>query len=194
MKTHSDRSDYTVEEYIALLEEGEQKYEYDNGRIYLMAGAKPPHNRIQYDLIPAIAVRSRDAGCRGFGSDQAVWIELEGRYVFPDLVYSCEPEDKFDQAELGLVNPSLIIEILSKRTEKRDRGEKFDWYRSIPSFREYVLIDSRSIAAQGYYRHDDGRWTIQNHYRRNQSVRFHTLGIEVPLNEIYQRVHFEEEE
>ena len=147
---------------MALLEEGEQKYEYDNGRIYLMAGAKPPHNRIQYDLIPAIASRSGRGGCRGFGSNQAVYISIKEKYVFPDLVYSCESEDLFDDADFGLANPSLIIEVLSKKTEKRDRGEKFDWYRSIPSFQEYVLIDSRSIAVQGYYRHEDGRWTIQH--------------------------------
>ena len=176
---------YTVEEYIELAENSQEKLEYHDGMIVAMAGATPPHNRIATDLSAYLVTFAEK--CRGFNGDQAVWIENQNRYVYPDLSFVCDKEDEFTNGRF-LVNPSLLIEILSEKTEKHDRGPKFSWYCTLPSFREYVLIDSRSMKVEGFYRREDGYWAIQNLYLPEQELRFHTLDITISLERIYKRV------
>ena len=89
-----------------------------------------------------------------------------------------------------LVNPSLVVEIFSEATGAHDRTGKLTWYRSLPSFREYLLIDSLALHVDAFYLHEDGRWTIQNLYQLDQTLHIHTLGLEIPLREIYRRVDF----
>ena len=89
-----------------------------------------------------------------------------------------------------LVNPSLVVEIFSEATGAHDRTGKLTWYRSLPSFREYLLIDSLALHVDAFYLHEDGRWTIQNLYQPDQTLHIHTLGLEIPLREIYRRVDF----
>ena len=178
---------YTKEEYFALLEQSEVKLEFHDGEIVMMAGAKPPHNKIQHDLSAAIARRDHD--CEGFGPDQAIAIPRFNRYVFPDLSFVCTA-DEYDESGLCLVNPSLVVEILSEGTGNHDRTGKLAWYRSLPSFREYLLIDSLSIHIDAFFLHEDGRWTIQNLYQREQNLRIYTLDLEIPLADIYRRVNF----
>ena len=111
------------------------------------------------------------------------------RYVFPDLSYVCS-EDQYDESGICLVNPSLIVEILSGTTGAHDRTGKLTWYRSLPSFREYLLIDSLALHVDAFYLHKAGRWTIQNLYQPDQVLRIPTLKLEIPLREIYRRVDF----
>lgn len=136
-----------------------------------MTGASPAHNRIATDLS-AYLVTSAES-CRGFNSDQAIWIESQNRYVCPDLSFVCDDKDKFNRNQF-LVNPALLIEVLSEKTEKHDRGPRFSWYCTLPSFQEYILIDSRSMKVEGFYRREDGYWAIQNLYLPEQELTFHT--------------------
>ena len=183
---------YTFEEYLEQSRAAEGRLEYHAGHIEAMAGAKGPHNRIQGDTYAYLSSMLRkQGGCRPYNSEQAVAIPAFDRYVYPDMSFVCEPEDQFtDEQELFLANPSLLIEVLSDGTEGRDRDEKLVWYNSLPSFREYVMIDSRKIAVRGFFRHDDQRWSIQNLYERQQVLRLYSLGIDLPLAEVYRRVVF----
>ncbi|WP_020569648.1 Uma2 family endonuclease [Neolewinella persica] len=179
---------YTIEEYIRLSENSQEKLEYHDGLIVAMAGASPAHNRIVTDLSAYLVTNSDQ--CRGFNSDQAVAIESQKRYVFPDISFVCDEEDEFDK-ERFLKNPSLLIEVLSDKTEKHDRGPKFSWYRSLSSFKEYVLIDSRALRVESFYHREDGHWDIQNLYLPDQELYFHTLDVSIPLAKIYKRVNLD---
>lgn len=181
---------YTLDEYMSLADKSQEKLEYHDGLIVAMAGASPAHNRIVTDLSAYLVTLSDY--CRGFNSDQAIAIESQNRYVFPDLSFVCDDEDKFDKDRF-LKNPSLLIEVLSDKTEKHDRGPKFSWYRSLPSFKEYVLIDSRALRVESFFHRADGHWDIQNHYLPEQELYFHTLGLSITLERIYKRVNFDPE-
>lgn len=176
---------YSIEEYLSMAEDSLEKLEYHDGLIVAMAGATPAHNRIATDLLAYLVTFSER--CRGFNSDQAVKIESQRRYVYPDLTFVCDDKDDFDNNRF-LTNPALLIEVLSDKTEKHDRGPKFSWYCSLPSFKEYVLIDSRAMRVQSFYRRTDGHWDIQNLYLPDQELYFHTLDVSMTLERVYKRV------
>lgn len=182
------RGDYTREEYIDLLEASEQKLEFHDGQIVMVAGAKGPHNRITMNLSGLLYNNPKD--CEPHGSDQALTLPAFRKYVFPDLMFVCDSDDGSiydDESERFLVNPCLIVEVLSTKTAEYDRTEKFVMYRSLPTFREYVLIDSRKMQVESFYREDDTSWIIQNLWLPEHELTFHTLGKKLKLEQIYRR-------
>jgi len=182
---------YSVEEYFALLEKSESKLEYSKGTITMRAGAKFNHNRIKDDTSGYIW--SRLDGCRPFSSDQAVACPKEKSYYFPDLVFCCEENDHSENDnELILLNPSVIIEVLSQSTAAKDRDEKFHAYWQIESLSEYILIDSRRLKVDVFHRKGDATWDMRSYFRIDQVVVLETLNVEIPMSIIYGRVVFKE--
>jgi Uma2 family endonuclease len=182
-----DRDNYTREEYIALLETTADKIEYHNGKIMMMAGAKGPHNRIVMDLTGQLY--NNPNGCKPHGSDQALSLPEYNKYLFPDLMFVCDEDNGNvyeDESEIFLMNPCLIIEVLSKKTAEYDRTPKFTMYRSLPTFREYILIDSRRMQIEAFYKEDEKGWIIQNLWKPEQQLTIHTLGTSLTLTQIYQ--------
>src|SRR6185369_1620461 len=131
---------YTPEEYLTLERESETRHEYIGGEIFEMAGANKHHNRISTNVIRPLDNQTIERNCNVYGSDLRIKISSTGKYTYPDIVAVCGEEVFEDETEDTLLNPMLIIEVLSKSTEAYDRGEKFEYYQTIESFREYVLI------------------------------------------------------
>lgn len=184
-----DRGDYSLEEYFSLLESSQHKLEYVNGVIIELSGATAQHNRIKEDTSGFLW--SKLKACRSLGSDMAVSVQSAKSYYFPDLVFVCEEEDLFeDDNETRLINPSVVIEILSKSTEVRDRGEKFHAYWQLSSLKEYILIDSRSMRVDIFSRTKENTWLMRSYTQLSDIAPFDTLDIEVPLSIIYSRVKF----
>jgi len=157
------RCDYTREEYVDLLEKSEQKMEYHDGQIVMMAGATGPHNRITMNLSGLLYGNPNN--CEPQGIDQALTLPAFRKYVFPDLTFVCDADKGSlydDDSDQFLINPCLIVEVLSRKTAECDRTEKFVIYRSLPTFREHLLIDSRKMQVESFYREDDTSWIIQN--------------------------------
>ena len=181
------RNDYSRAEYQQMLERSEEKLEYHGGKILSMAGAKGPHNRIVMDLTGRLYDNPKS--CEPHGSNQALSLPAYDKYIFPDLMFVCEESGNVyeDEAKLFLTNPCLIIEVLSKNTAEYDRTAKFAMYRSLPSFQEYVLVDSRKMQVESFCREDSKGWIIQNLWRAEQELTFHTLGATLSLEEIYRR-------
>jgi Uma2 family endonuclease len=189
----STKKRYTPEAYFELLTQSEDKWEYEDGLLVMMAGGTPNHNRVKADL--GIYIGSRLKKCRPFDSDQAVSIPRSHCYFFPDLTYVCGPEDEFEESAgiSRLLNPTVIVEVLSENTEARDRGDKFHAYFSLPSVREYLLIDSRQPRVDVYSRDGERQWHMQSYYSLDQEVEIRSLDLHVPLAAIYQRVDWPEE-
>lgn len=183
---------YTEQEYFDLLTESDFKYEFHDGRVVMMAGGKRAHNLTQRNLFSAL---DRAKGtCTVYNSDTAVHIPKYNKYYFPDITALCGDERYTEVGGIERVlNPQLLVEVLSIGTEKKDRGEKFDAYKTLESFKEYVLIDSRTAHVMTYFREEQGLWRIGNYYRMDQDVEFLTLNVKVPMSVIYKNVVFLEE-
>lgn len=182
---------YTHEEYFELLDSSEDRYEYHDGEIRMMAGGTSSHSKIKGDLNAFLTIAARGGVCEPFDSDMAVHIPKWNSYVFPDLSFVCDQAKYGDKAQRLLLNPALLIEVISETSEGYDRGEKFWKYRSLDSFREYMLIDSRRYAVECWYKEDEKIWRMDAAFSREESVYLHTLKVSLPLAEIYRRVAFE---
>ncbi|WP_420461272.1 Uma2 family endonuclease [Neolewinella sp.] len=190
MEARQIRTDirYSREEYFRVLEDSLHKYEFLDGRLLMMAGGTAAHNDIIDNL--GYALRSAEHDCFIKGSENAVSIRELNRYYFPDTTAVCADSVEYEPGGgiARLINPALIVEVLSQKTAEYDRSEKFAAYRRLESFREYILIDSRKCAIESYYRQDRNSWQIGSFYRMDQVLPIQTLGIQIPLTKLYEGV------
>lgn len=181
------RQYYTPEEYFQLLEESEVKFEYHDGYLEMMAGGTSNHNIISSNLRGELYIALRESDCIVYDSDQAVQIDDYNRYLFPDASVVCGKREFEDEKQMRLKNPFLIIEVLSETTEAYDRGEKFRYYRSLPSFREYVLIHSSRVLCEIFYREESNLWRISAVSDLDESIHLHSLKLDIPLRQLYAK-------
>ena len=135
---------YTPKEYLAIERASQQKNEYFNGDIFAMGGASERHNLIVGNVFASLHIQMRDKPCKVYSSDMRVKISATGLYTYPDIVALCGEASFDDEQQDTLLNPNVIIEVLSKSTEGYDRGEKFAHYRKIETVKECILI-SQSV-------------------------------------------------
>ena len=178
---------YTAKEYLALERAADHKSELVNGRIYAMAGASFAHIRIVSKLVISIGARLLGGPCGVYANELRVKVSQTGMYTYPDVVALCEPPRLEDAHGDTLLNPAVIIEVLSDSTERYDRGEKFAHYRKIESLREYILVAQDKISVEQYVRHGE-HWIPSAIDDIDGSLRIETIGCEVPLRDIYDRV------
>lgn len=178
---------YTKEEYFQLIEQSEEKLEYHDGHIFAMAGGAYNHNMVAGETFRNIGNQLEGTDCVTCNSDMTVQIESFNRYVYPDISVVCMPVEFVDDRQLIIKNSKLIIEVLSESTEAYDRGDKFKYYRSIPSFKEYVLISSTSIWVEAFYKEDKDLWRISSASKLEESIHLYSLNIDVPLQQIYAK-------
>jgi Uma2 family endonuclease len=184
----AERTRYTEDEYVARERQSETKNELVNGEIYAMSGAKPRHNAIALNLTMALEgrLRARESPCRVFNSDQRVHSEVTGMHTYADAVVACGP--RFDaKHQEALVNPRVVVEVLSKSTEDYDHGAKFAQYRTIPSFVEYVLVSQRAHEVEHFRRIEPGQWLLKVLEGDDAVLELASLECTIPLREIYAR-------
>lgn len=183
---------YTLEEYFALEQASEAKYEYWQGEVYAMSGASPAHVQIQVNLITLLRSQLRGRPCRIFSSDMRLKVPSLPPYRYPDLSALCG-ESIFEL--IGglevLTNPTLIVEILSPTTEAFDRGDKFTHYKSIPSFIEYVLVAQHRPHIGQYVKQSSEVWNYRECNDLLTSLYIPSLDCQLVLEELYQDVTFE---
>ncbi len=175
----------TVEEYLAWEPLQEIRFEYSSGQIYAMTGSTIPHNDLALNLYRAIYPQVRSKGCRINVSDVKVKISAAGAYRYPDVVVSCSKPDQ--QATKLFEAPTLIVEVLSPGTERKDRGEKFKEYCQLPSLQEYVLIDAQEMRVE-CYRRGEGRMWLYFAYGANDEIELASLGFSCPISVVYEDV------
>ena len=179
---------FTAAEYLARERAAETRSEYVNGQIYAMAGASPVHNIITANLAGLLWSLLRSTPCRPCGSDQRIGVPFTGLYTYPDLSVICPPDEYDPDDRHTLVNPTVLVEVLSPSTEAYDRGAKFAHYRRIPSLREYWLISSDRQRVERYTRRGE-EWLLQEFDGPEAIVPLDVVpGAVLPLSEIYARV------
>lgn len=152
---------FTVKEYLALEEVADTKHEFFGGYIVAMAGAEPEHNQVAQNVRAELTTALADRPCRILGSDQRVVVESIQEYFYPDIVITCLDPVFVDPKPRSLVNPQVIVEVLSESTERYDRVEKWAAYQSIPSLTDYVMVASTKRKLEHYHRLPDGSWTFR---------------------------------
>jgi Uma2 family endonuclease len=180
----------TEDEYLCMEEAAETKHEFWYGTIIDMAGATVDHVEINANLIRHLGNALQGKHCRAYGSDLRVRINESGNYCYPDLTVVCGPvEYAHPDRRTTIVNPQVIIEVASPSTQTRDLGEKFDDYRQIESLKEYFLVSQNRARVQSLYRQVDGVWAFGPSYtQRNQLIDFRSLGVQIPLADVYAGV------
>lgn len=178
----------TVEEYLALERESETRHEYLDGEVFAMSGASREHNLIGTNLVGALYSQLKRHGCEQYANDMRVHIPATGLYTYPDLVVVCgEPRFEDDERET-LLNPNLIVEVLSPSTEDYDRGRKFAHYRSVPSLQIYLLAAQDRAHVEVFTRQPDGRWLLWETDDLGDSIELPEAGAILAMAEIYDRV------
>lgn len=186
-------SRFTPEEYLAQERQAQTKSEYLNGEIFAMSGASRRHNLITVNITAGLHAQLRQRPCEVYTSDMRVKVSPTGLYTYPDVVVVCD-EPQFEDAELDtLLNPTLIVEVLSKSTEDYDRGSKFEHYRSLDSLQEYVLVAQDRCHIVHYIRQPGNTWVLSETQLLNDRLPLPSLGGELLVSEVYAKVRFDEE-
>ena len=182
----------TPEDYLALERRAKTRSEYHDGEIVAMAGASREHNLIVFDTVREISTQLRGQPCEGYPSDMRVWIPSHHVYTYPDVVVVCGEPEFQDSAVDTLLNPILIVEVLSPSTAAYDQGQKFALYRSLPSLREYLLIAQDEPRLVLYRRDPDNRWFIGDAHGLDATLDLATGGVTLALRDLYERITFPE--
>ena len=180
----------TTEQYLAIERKSEVKHEYDRGRIIAMAGASREHNLIALNVGGSLNIQLRERPCEAYQADMRVKVDGD-RYVYPDVVVACgDPQFEDDQLDI-LLNPTLIVEVLSPSTEDRDRREKYDQSLAIDSLQEYLMIAQDEIRVEHHSRRD-GAWDTVVATDRDATIRLGSIGCALSVREVYAKVKFPE--
>src|ERR1700676_915631 len=150
----------TEDEYLEIERRAERKSEYYRGERFAMAGSAHAHNRLVANLIALLGMQLASLPCLVLPSDMRVQISATGLYTYPDVIVVCSEPQFRDKRRDTLLNPTLIVEVLSPSREAYDRGRKFDHYRILESVAEYFLVASDRVHADLAVRQPDGRWLL----------------------------------
>jgi Uma2 family endonuclease len=180
----------TPEQYLEIERKAEYKSEYINGEMFAMAGAKRVHNLIVANLVARLNEQFRSRPCEVYPSEMRVHVPATGLYAYPDVAAVCGEPQFLDDQEDTLLNPSLLVEVLSPSTEAYDRSRKFELYKSVESVREYLLVTADRPHADLYTRQPDGRWLLASADTTESVLTLESVGAQLTLGDLYEKVEF----
>ncbi len=190
MQTAEAKTRYTPEEYLALEEQAEFKSEYHDGEIIPMAGGSFNHNEIITNFCGLKAIL-RQQGYHLFTNDVRVWIPKYQRFTYPDILVTRGESSHYQNRTDTLLNPSLIIEVLSKSIQDYDQGDKFKFYRSIPDLQEYLLINQYDLEEKQYTKTDSDFWMFRAYETAADTITLTSIDVELAVTTIYEGITFE---
>ena len=180
---------YTPEQYLEMDRNADYRSEYVNGEILAMAGASREHTLVVTNLVREISTQLRGRPCETYSNDIRVKIS-PSRYTYPDLIVACGTPEFLDEKFDVLLNPIIIVEVLSPTTESDDRSWKFAHYRRLTSLKDYVMLSQYRPVVEHYTRQADDQWVLTEIRGLDKVLRLPSIGCELPLSEIYERVEF----
>jgi Uma2 family endonuclease len=180
----------TPEEYLERERKAEFKHEYRDGEMVAMNGASRWHVRIVTNLVRELSQRLRDTPCNVYSTDLRLAARPARLFTYPDVIVTCGEEQYIDEHFDTLLNPALIFEVLSESTKAYDRGKKFQSYRTVESLRDYVLVSQEKVHVEHWVRQPDNEWNKTELGNATDTIRFSSLGVELPLSEIYLKIKF----
>lgn len=178
----------SIEEYLAMEETAAEKHEYYGGEVSAMAGASTNHNRIVRNVLTSLDNFLRGKDCEVFPSDLKVHIEKNSLFSYPDISVVCGELETRNNRNDVIINPVVIMEVLSKKTVNYDRGEKFKLYRDIPSLQEYILISSAEYLIENFTKQSEPSWTFTEGKGLDNALQVQKIGFSVDAKEIYRDV------
>ncbi|MFK8165113.1 MAG: Uma2 family endonuclease [Lewinella sp.] len=189
-----EKRPYAKQEYFEQLSKSQHKLEYISGEIRMMSGGTLHHGTIVDNVF--FNLRTNKGACHVRSSEMAVAIQSQNRYYFPDASVVCGEDLKLEDNKgiARMTNPCLIVEVISNSSVDIDRVEKFHAYRQLDSFKEYLLVDSRKMLIETFYREASDLWHIRSYFKEEQEVYIRTLDVNIPVSTFYEGVQFEMEE
>src|SRR5947209_20455661 len=175
----------TPEQYLAMERAAEFKSEYFEGQVYAMAGGTIPHAHLIANVTIALGQGLRGGPCIVLSSDAKLRVSHEGLYTYPDLMVVCGEAKYADNQKDTLLNPTLIVEVLSKSTEANDRGFKFAQYRKLESLHEYVLVAQKEPRVETFQRQPKGQWVLTEYKGLEAEAQFENIGCRISLANLY---------
>lgn len=182
------KRDFTVAEYLAIERLAETRSEYFRGEMFAMSGASRKHNLLCLNVSACIHQQIRHLRCEVYQTDMRVKVCESGLYTYPDVVATCEAPQFEDEQVDSLLNPQVLVEVLSESTENYDRGKKFEHYRRITSLQEYLLISQDRLLVELYTRRPNEGWLLTVASRWDECVQLTSIDCSLPLAEIYAKV------
>lgn len=181
------RAKLSPQEYLDFERTSEQRHEYAAGEIFVMAGGTLEHSAVAANLLGELRNALVGRGCRVLTSDMRIKTAAGGRYVYPDGAVLCERPEFEDDKRDTLLNPVVVVEVLSDSSEAYDRGDKFAQYRTLPSLRDYVLASQKEPRLEVFTRQPDGSWVLRI-YGPGERAALASLGLEIAVDRIYADV------
>ena len=177
---------YSIEEYLELEKDAEEKHEYYQGEIFAMAGAKVTHNTIAVNLIYKLKDALKGKPCRPYNSDQRIYIPQNSLFTYPDVSIVCGDPITLSNDNWNLLNPAVIIEVLSPSTKNYDQGEKFRLYRAISTLKEYIVVDSESVLVEIFCVNERGLWELVEYTQTTDRLFIKSIQVSIDLMEVYE--------
>lgn len=177
----------TEKEYLEQERSSEIKHEYYRGEIFALPGVSRKHNLIVANLIGELRAQLKNTPCRIYASDMRLKIEKTGLFTYPDVMVVCGEERFSDDRQDTLLNPEVIVEVLSDSTEGYDRGRKFEQYRKLVSLREYVLVAQNSEKIERFLKNESGYWVLTESDDENPRLRLESIPCELRHSEVYEK-------
>lgn len=184
----TDNKHLTVEAYFELAETAQGRIEYCNGEVFAMGGASLNHNRITINISSLLNARFKGGPSEVFAGDLRVQIEKDRHYLYPDIVVVCNGLDLMEGRFDTIVNPAVIMEVLSDSTKDYDRGSKFTPYRTIPTLTDYILIDQEAVHIEYFSRESRGVWRLRELFDMDGVLAIGSIDTILLISEIYDRV------
>lgn len=185
-----EKSRFTASEYLALERASEVKHEFAFGEIYATSGVSARHVAIVSNIVGELSNQLRQRPGQVYSADLRLSVAVGHRYTYPDVIVVCDKPHLLDKELDTLLNPDLIVEVLSESTRNYDRGDKFQQYRGIPSFREYLLVDQAKAHVERYSKQSDGTWSLWETDDIDATVQLDSVGAKLKLDEIYLKIDF----
>jgi len=182
---------YQADEYLELEINSEERHEFIDGEIVMMAGSTLNHNELAGSLMLLLRLALRGKSYHTFISNQRLWIPQFNNYTYPDVMVIARPIELQSGRTDTITNPVLIAEVLSKSTKAYDRDEKFAAYRSIPTFQEYLLIDQYRVQVQQYSKTDANKWIFSEYSCAGDRVSLTSISVEFLLADLYENIDFD---
>jgi Uma2 family endonuclease len=180
----------TTQKYLQNEFEGEEKYEYFNGKVVVMPAARKLHGRIVANLIGEIGAFIKYKDYDVFGNGCRVVTATSNAYMFPDVSIICGEFQKQDDEFESCINPSVVIEVMDDYTRNKDQGYKFFYYIQIPSLQEYILVDSTANFVHSMHKQSDDSWKFEKMDNVNSFITIHSIGLSISFDDIYDKVAF----
>lgn len=184
------KSFLTPEQYLEIERKADYKSEYYQGEMFAMSGAQMPHILLTANMVRELGQQLRRTSGRVCANDLRVCMKPSGLYTYPDLVVICGKPEFLDSGFDTVLNPTLIVEVLSDSTEAYDRGRKFELYRGLESMMEYLLISSRRVSAESFTRQPDGRWLLTASSNLEDAIELTSVNCSLRLADLYENVDF----